>query len=77
VTSLVNNSYHPPNFQLTYDQLKSLTSNSLFIQFCNEIDQNEIINHMGIRQFINKLTICNDIQQIRQVFFSAKKKSPK
>ncbi|CAF4670450.1 unnamed protein product [Rotaria sp. Silwood2] len=71
-TSSYNNPYHPPNFQLTYDQLQCLVSNSLFKQFCNEIDLNHVINHIGIRQFLNKLSTSTNIQQIKQLFFSVK-----
>jgi hypothetical protein len=67
------NLYHPPNFQLTYDQLQYLTSNSLFIQFCDEIDPNQVINPMGIRQFLNKLSTCTDLQQMKQYFFPLKR----
>ncbi len=67
------NLYHPPDFQLTYDQLQTLTSNSLFIRFCNEIDLNQVLNPIGIRQFLNKLSTCTDSQQIKQYIFSLKR----
>jgi len=73
VISSFNHLYHPPQFQLTYDQLQCLTSNSLFIQFCNEINLNQPMNHIGIRQFLNKLSTWTDIHQIQECFFSVKK----
>ncbi|CAF1214011.1 unnamed protein product [Rotaria sordida] len=73
VTPSYNNLYHAPNFQLTYDQLQCLTSNSLFKQFCNEIDLHSVINRIGIRQFLNKLSTSTNIQQIKQLFFSLKR----
>ncbi len=73
VISSFNHLYHPPQFQLTYDQLQCLTSNSLFIQFCNEINLNQVMNHIGIRQFLNKLSTWTDIHQIQECFFSVKK----
>ena len=73
VHSPLNNLHYPPNFQLTYDQLQCLTSNDLFIQFCNQIDPNQINSHIGIRQFLNKLSTYTDTQQIKQWFFSSKR----
>ncbi|CAF4750008.1 unnamed protein product [Rotaria sp. Silwood1] len=69
----LNNPYHPPNFQLTYDQLQYLISNSLFKQLCDEIDLNHVSNYIGIRQFLNKLSTSTNIQQIKQLFFSLKR----
>lgn len=64
--------YQSPAFQLTYDQLQYLTSNSLFIQLCNEIDLNHINGSMGIRQFLNKLSTCQNINEMKKHLFSVK-----
>ncbi|CAF3751097.1 unnamed protein product [Adineta steineri] len=77
IISLSNNLYQPPNFQLTYDQLHCLTSNILFIQLCSEIDINEILNPIGIRQFLNKLSTCTNIEQLTEYLFSVKKTNRK
>ncbi|CAF4091068.1 unnamed protein product, partial [Rotaria magnacalcarata] len=63
-----NNKYDSPNIELSYNQLKLLTSNDLFKQFCDEIDLNNLINKIGIRSFINKLSTFNNIQQIKDLF---------
>ncbi|CAF0894867.1 unnamed protein product [Adineta ricciae] len=67
-----NSMYQSPAFQLTYDQLQYLTSNSLFIQLCNEIDLNQINGSMGIRQFLNKLSTCQNVDEMKQHLFSMK-----
>ncbi|CAF4879149.1 unnamed protein product, partial [Rotaria magnacalcarata] len=44
VNNIKNNKYDSPNIELSYNQLKLLTSNDLFKQFCDEIDLNNLIN---------------------------------
>ncbi|CAF4921566.1 unnamed protein product, partial [Rotaria magnacalcarata] len=44
VNNINNNKYDSPNIELSYNQLKLLTSNDLFKQFCDEIDLNNLIN---------------------------------
>ncbi|CAF3754942.1 unnamed protein product [Rotaria socialis] len=68
VNNINNNKYDSPNIELSYNQLKFLTSNDLFKQFCNEVDLNNLINKIGIRSFINKLSTFNNIQQIKDLF---------
>ncbi|UJR13361.1 hypothetical protein I4U23_000378 [Adineta vaga] len=73
VIATSNNMYQSPVFQLTYDQLQCLISNPLFIQLCNEIDLNPMNSTMGIRQFLNRLSLCKDIGEMKQYLLSVKK----
>jgi len=74
---LNNSVYQQPNFQLTYAQLKTLTANCLFIQFCNEIALNQLKISITIRQLLKILPNCKDLNEIYQTVFSTAKKQKK
>lgn len=67
--------YESPRIGLTLIQLKLLTSNSLLIDYSNQIENEEkFLFPVGIRQFLNHLKNVRQIDEIRNYFSSQRKK---